>query len=476
MTTESPPIILLTVDAVRRDSVGCYRGEGMTQELTPHLSNFAESAAVAESYISTGNGTPNAMTGLFTSCYRTETGRRNQRAPGWLTTELHDSGYTTAGFHSNPRLRPANGYHNGFDCYPGRDESEEDVSRTKTTNISQDVKKILRQISHKRPSFYRLLKTWQLNRNLPYERGDVITDRVLRWLDEHSEGPRFVFAHYMDAHDPYLPLDSPIDGQLSRWKMAYHNTYLNLLTGDDFRHNSPYTGVIEILHSLYKTEMRFLDAQLGRLFEGLRARGLFEDALIIVLSDHGEEFLDHGWVRHGKHFYDEMIRVPLLIKPPTDNPREDRIKGLISTLDISPTILDYADVPSPSYMSGRSLRNSVKNGISSRESAVSIAIPTRGTNPYRWACIRTSSMKYMYYEGMRDSRHYAGSHSAELYNLSEDPDERTNIVSDKSNKAERLHEKMTKELTWESWDQQQWHGINTPTENVTDRLENLGYF
>jgi len=85
-------------------------------------------------------------------------------------------------------------------------------------------------------------------------------------------------------------------------------------------------------------------------------------------------------------------------------------------------------------------------------------------------------MKYMYYEGMRDSRHYAGSHSAELYNLSEDPDERTNIVSDKSNKAERLHEKMTKELTWESWDQQQWHGINTPTENVTDRLENLGYF
>lgn len=469
---EKPPIFLITLDAVRRDGVSCYRGVGEESNLTPNLEDFSDSAALFQEGISTGGGTLNGMTGLLGSQYRINTGQRNQHANGWLAEELKDGNYATAGFHSNPRLRPANNFHQGFDEYPkGKNKNTTKTNPHWSSRLKRTFRNTVHNVCHQSQLLYQFLKALQFCSTLPYERGSEITNRAINWIDELDGSPPFMFVHYMDAHDPYVPIQKgqgTITG-MNRFKISYLNSYLNIYTGTDWSVETPSERIITELRELYHMEISYLDRQIGRLVSALKERNLFERSLIIITSDHGEEFLDHGWVRH-KQLYDELIRVPLLIKPPAGEPYSEVVEGLISGVDIPPTILEYAGLEIPKFMKGQPKRNAIRTGISDRNHAISFNIPTYSNDPCREVAIRTRTKKLIrdecgeFYE------------DRELYDLEDDPNETENIISNNSDVADSLNRVLESELGWEEWRVERWnrHGQKV-TPEIKQQLESLGY-
>src|SRR6266568_1375613 len=153
-------------------------------------------------------------------------------------------------------------------------------------------------------------------------RGGEVVGHTLAWLTEHKEGPFFVWVHLYDAHDPYDPPE------------PYKKRYAS----------APYDG-----------EIAYVDSTVGRFLTQLRARGLYDGAVIAVMADHGEALGEHGESTHGIFLYDETIHVPLLFKLPGERSARKRIDSRVQLVDALPTILRAAGVAPPPEMQGRSL-------------------------------------------------------------------------------------------------------------------------
>jgi arylsulfatase A-like enzyme len=166
-------------------------------------------------------------------------------------------------------------------------------------------------------------------------------------MDKNKHTRFFLFLHYMDPHDPYL--EHPYSG------------YGHARASDQ----NPDSSLAPEFSHLYDGEVSYLDDYLGRLFDWLKVEGLYEEALVVLTADHGEEFQEHGGWWHGQTLYQEQIAVPLIIKYPA-SAGEGSIPGsafsppqvvdeLVRSLDIAPTILDVAGASIPEAMQGRSL-------------------------------------------------------------------------------------------------------------------------
>jgi arylsulfatase A-like enzyme len=212
-----------------------------------------------------------------------------------------------------------------------------------------------------------------------------VTDRAIEWLQELGEGRMFLFVHYFDVHSKYTSLPAyerlfvtPYTGEADGSPSMLYNVNITdeiiercrrdflpklcelhgpsegkvidesfektRLSEDDIRH----------LRQLYDAGIRQLDTELGRIFAFLRAQRLMDEALLIVTSDHGEEFMEHGGVDHGRAQYQESLRVPLLIRG-SGLPRGLRIATPVSLVDIAPTILEQAGVESAQPLDGLNL-------------------------------------------------------------------------------------------------------------------------
>jgi arylsulfatase A-like enzyme len=153
-------------------------------------------------------------------------------------------------------------------------------------------------------------------------RADAVTDAALAWLGRERRAPFFAWVHYYDAHATYRP-PAPHD---ARFKDA------------------PYDG-----------EIAFMDAQLARLLRALDERRLRERTLVVVLADHGESLGEHGEATHGVFVYESVLRIPLIVAgPPAVVPKPTVIDGLVSTVDLTPTVLDLLGVPSKAEFDGLS--------------------------------------------------------------------------------------------------------------------------
>jgi arylsulfatase A-like enzyme len=158
-----------------------------------------------------------------------------------------------------------------------------------------------------------------------YQDADVVNENVMRELATLDDTrPTFLFAHYMDPHDPYF--SHPYDGYgIARVSNPH-----------------PPAEMAEELSRLYDGEVSFLDERLGLLFDRMRELGIYDDWVIVLTSDHGEEFYEHeGWW-HGLTLYQEQVRVPLIIKLPRGEFSGLRVPGLVRQIDISPTVLALA--------------------------------------------------------------------------------------------------------------------------------------
>jgi arylsulfatase A-like enzyme len=233
-----------------------------------------------------------------------------------LATMLKERGYATGAIINAPALKPEFGLSRGFDFY--------------------DMTPLDGRI------------------------GDGTTRDALEWIDENRDGPFFMFIHYFDPHLPYAPppgyddlfnkgyegrIQNPFD--LEGFSKARERLFEEMkdLTQDDWA---------EIL-DLYDGEIVFADEAFGGLIRGLKERGLTDDTVVILLSDHGEEFFEHGGFEHGHSLYDELIRVPLIVSLPGVAREGTRVKNQVRLLDVTPTVFDLLGLDAPAHFEGVSL-------------------------------------------------------------------------------------------------------------------------
>ena len=334
-STPAPPtIVLISLDTLRADHLGTY---GHHRQTSPVLDQFSKSGTVFEDASSTAPWTLPAhasmLTGLYPLKHRVLTFDTGLPAdvPS-LASQLSKAGYRTAAVVNSAWLKKERyGLTRDFDEYLFVDDTQD----------------------------RRAPNTW-------------ITDQAITWLTDEDERPTFLFVHYYDVHSDYSSLPqyenlflTPYTGQAdgTAWQIArasLEKDYLDMCSEnydpEKCRIGTPENYLIidrnletiefnddDIRHieQLYDAGIRQLDNELGRLFSTLKTRGILDESLIIITSDHGEEFLDHGRMDHFLTMYQEILHVPLIFHGP-NIPAGLRIKAPVSLVDLAPTILSIA--------------------------------------------------------------------------------------------------------------------------------------
>jgi arylsulfatase A-like enzyme len=397
--------LLLTIDTLRADRLGSY---GWPRPLTPNLDRLADTGIRFSQAITGGTWTqaafPTILTSSYASMYGGCLGALSPGRPSPISA-LAAQGYATAGFSSNPHLSRQFGYDRGFDHFVDLIPAQTDP-RLRSIKGGQAM---LRQ-----PITHAILgRLGDLRPGPVYVPGSEVTDSLCRWLDE-NEAPFFAWAHYMDVHWPYH-LDEKLVRPEEVARAWQDLTHYHAAAWQ----GAPMTAAHQAHYiELYETALAYLDEQIGRLFRCLEANGRLADTAVIVVADHGEEFMDHGrWGHWENNLFDEIIRVPLLISLP-GRTTPQQIGRQVSILDVMPTILDLAECPFPPGMEGSSMQP-LWSGQGSYE-ATEEAICEMWRDTWHRIAVRTETFKYIW-----DSRDPG---RPELFNLQADPAEQENIA------------------------------------------------
>lgn len=342
-----PSFILVVIDALRADHLGIY---GHARETSPNLDRLARSGVLFTRAVSPSSWTPPSMASLLTSSTVGQHGlvEKGQGLPpdaDVIAARLARAGYRTAAFTTNPWLKRAFGFDRGFQSYL-------DIDRL-------GLERRLLGVG---------LKNWVLRRagrirvepELVPEASEV-TRRALDWLGRNGAAPFFLYLHYMDVHSPYDAV-APFHGALCsghRLDLPDHLLEVQFRRGR-FRGDQ---AVLEHVLELYDEEILATDAAIGRLTEGIARLGLEASTLLVVTADHGEEFLDHGGVMHGQTLYEEVVHVPLIVRPPGREASPHLVvPDRVSTLDLYPTLLELAGLPPRKEAAGHSLTRWLRAG------------------------------------------------------------------------------------------------------------------
>lgn len=328
-----PDILLVSIDSLRPDHLGCY---GYARPTSPTIDRLAAGGTRFENAISTTSWTLPAHAAMFTGLYDATHGAvdshlRLGEEHLTLAEVLSARGYRTGGFFGGPFLHPTYGLDQGFDHYQScmtalpddaPDAAVREEARAVRGKAHQDVT------------------------------GPRTLAEVDRWLRTIDETPFFLFVHLWDVHYDYIPPQQYVS--------AFDPGYDGTLTGVDIMRNRavrPDMAERDRRHlvALYDAEIRATDDTLERLLEMLQRRGRLEDTLVIVTADHGEEFFEHGGKGHVRTLFDEVIRVPLLMHWKGQIPAGRVIREQVRLIDLMPTILTLADVPSHALVQGRDL-------------------------------------------------------------------------------------------------------------------------
>jgi arylsulfatase A-like enzyme len=339
------------------------------------------------------------FTGLYPESH-TATGKQSMLPDSVLTVSelLRDSGYYTCAFANNPNITSAFNFDQGFVEYTDLEPERYFWASASVTRLS--LYGFLRRARG------RLLGERMVVTDF-YQPAEIVTDKALDWLDKREvprDVPFYLMLHYMDPHDPYIDHDVPGVGYARR----------------DMEHPDP-AQYREVMKRAYISEIEYMDQHLGRLFEGLRRRGLYDGAAILFMADHGEEFYDHGGWWHGQTLYEEQIRVPLLLKFPDNRFSGTTNSGFARHVDLAPTVLHFAGLPPGGSMQGQPL---IGEGERFTNAGLRYVYAEEDFEGNRLQAVRTPNAKLIRAnEGNR--RNLA---PMEFYNLQEDPGELTNLA------------------------------------------------
>jgi len=304
-----PNIILITIESLRADHVGCY---GYTRDTTPALDALAREGVLFERAYSVTSWTlashATMFTGLYPEAHRViRPHDRLDDSYETLAETLRAAGYQTAGFVSGPFLRTVHNLQQGFDLY-----DDSGVRVTSSTSANEDV-----------------TNPW-------------MEQLLLRFLGGQRDPakPFFLFAYLWDPHYDYIP-PPPYDRMFL--PPGAEPIDLRGYENRDIVRPGIRPAQLEYVISQYDGEIRWTDEVLGHLWKRLRELGLWENTAVIVTADHGEAFFEHGAKGHKNTLHVEEIHVPLVIKPagPSQPRRDGRVANLVR---LFPTVLDLAGI------------------------------------------------------------------------------------------------------------------------------------
>jgi len=258
------------------------------------------------------------------------------------------------------------------------------------------------------------------------------TDQALAWLAERADAgePFFLLAHYFDAHAVYAPPDeyrrafaAPQDRESDSFVFGTRAHMLMLRSA----RLELEPAILERAERLYEAELAYVDAEVGRLVDGLDALGLGGDTIVVLTADHGEEFLDHGGFEHGHTLYDELVRVPLIVRLPGLVSPGTVIESSAGLVDVAPTVCELAGIASPPAFAGHSLAPALRGEAQPSRPLLAHGNfwgePLTSWTSGRWKLIVTPS---------------ASDERVELYDLVADPLERNDLASSDPERVQAL--------------------------------------
>jgi arylsulfatase A-like enzyme/Tfp pilus assembly protein PilF len=380
-------VVLITIDTLRADHVGCY---GYRQIKTPNIDGLAADGVRFERAFAVVPVTLPSHSSMLTGTYPMLSGMHdfsgNKLSPlqPTLASVLKQAGYQTGAVIGAAVLDSRFGLNQGFDFYYDHFE----FSRLDEANLDE----------MERP-------------------GNVVADVALDWLEKdwlakNSQKKFFLWMHLYDPHFPYHPPE------------PYSREYAA----------QPYDG-----------EIAFADEQVGRLLRFLKEKGIYQNTVIVLCGDHGESLGEHGEKTHGFFIYNATMHVPLIIRLPEQLPRQLPEKTVARTLadpvslvDLMPTVLEAVGLQVPSQVQGRSLLREIRPDPSAPDAQANHERTLYGETflpriHFDWSELRGSeNTKY----------HFIDAPRPELYDLTKDPGETHNLLTEKKAVAEEMRAKL----------------------------------
>jgi len=386
-------VILISIDTLRADHLGCY---GYDRNTTPFMDKLSKESVIFKRCLVQAPWTLPSHMSIFTSMITSEHGvwDRNvilDRKNITLPMVLHREGYTTKAFVTHKFLSPLYGFHKGFESYV----------------YHQD------------------------------EKAHTVTKNALKWISANKESPFFLFLHYFDPHFDYKP-----PPPYNKFFDPYYRGEIVGSLGYLYKYSDPRNKInpadLNHLISLYDGEILYTDKGIEYLIRGLQAQNLLERTMIIITSDHGEEFKDHDSMLHGTTLFEEQLRVPLVMRLPSKVHKI--VEEQVESVDIAPTILSFLGVPRISAFKGQSLMPLIKGDEDN--GGVYQVVPafseTKRFGPYRVAVTTPEEKFYCTFMGLSNDLRY--------YNLLNDPQEKENLFLPQYERAEALRNLLALEV------------------------------
>ena len=368
-----PNVIIYLVDTLRADHLGVY---GYDRDTSPMLDRWAEQSVIFDRAYAPCSWTKPSVVSLLSGRDTVSHGvedRLDVIPPGvqLLSEQLKSSGYATFAAVTNPQVLPQWGFDQGFDVYDDLDSAGHGT------------------------------------------RADAVSDYVLEKVGELVQSqPFFLYVHVIDPHAPYDP-PAPFDTR--------------------FPKSPALPAHMSIGH--YDGEIAFVDSQFGRVIKALTTHGLDSNTLTIFVADHGEELLDHGNFGHGGTLFEEVVRVPLVIRFPAGAYAGTRIDAHVSLTDVVPTVLSVLGRSPPANVDGQDLTQLLNGNEPPWEKReLFLSLRTTGAQSHIVRGVLNDAHKYL--------RRLRPAASESLYDLGKDPAEADNLAAERTDIKKRLANKL----------------------------------
>jgi arylsulfatase A-like enzyme len=433
-----PDIVLITVDTLRPDHLGCY---GYGRPTSPWIDALAGRGLRFETALSTSSWTPPAMASVMTSLYprdhavthglvRTDALIEQEILADTLSTlaeQLQDAGYHTFGVSTTAHLTREQGFAQGFDRFEYLDFSNARAARQALLRHRIEIRRCQRA---------------------------------------------FIWIHLFDPHDPYIP-HTP-------WAQGFEPRIIGLrdlrLRGTlreiremwdrEAMPKDPALLQVRALQAAYDSEIRQMDGELALLFAEL---DLGPNTIVALTADHGEAFFEHGHLGHGQNLHEELVRIPLIVAGPPPLGLRGVVRSPVSLLDVMPTLLELAGAPAPPRAAGTSLLRTASEeragrGAPDRPLFAEVWDQDPGSSHRVWKMIRKGHEKLLLRVGADDTL---------LFDLAADPEER----HDQSGSRPERRAGLLAEL--EAWIRSGGKAVRSRTialnEETREKLRALGY-
>lgn len=464
-------VVFILLDALRSDHLGCY---GYQKETTPNIDKLAEEGVIFDQAYSQSSHTLESVPSYMTSSYpsthnvRTHTSALPKKLKT-LPEVFHSHGYATSIISANPYVSPVYGYYRGVDDFYCIEGNTLKINKTVLGYFLQNAKRI----SHlfKISSFALNLGKLSYPSQNSLNSGDpgTLTAKAVNWIQDNQNSPFFLYIHYDGAHNPYhSPYGKKFDPDYQKEPVKNFpeglGMFLPFVKGKSLSQRKRQNMIAQ-----YDGQIFFHDKHLGELFLSLEKLNLKKNTLIVITSDHGEEFYEHqGW-GHGQSLHEELLHVPLIFYGTEQIPPGQRISSLVELVDIFPTLLQlygFEDIDQfANQMEGYSLIPYFNTSeVLPRRTSIFSEVMQGG----HWAqCLRTNTHKAV-------DIHFGREELKLLFNLSKDPGEKLNIFNNEDLLSLNLFKDLKK--TADRARKKSFKSRNTTLdEKQKEQLRSLGY-